>query len=233
MSSTPKALQALNVVSALMALMALGMVFLYAPREAIMGEVQRIFYFHVGSAWVSGIAFTVTLVAGVLMLITNKPQWDRLGLASVEVGVVFATMTLISGMLWARPIWNAWWTWDPRLTTFTILLLIYFAYLMLRQAIEDPNRRARFAAVYGIVGFVSVPLTWFSIRWWRTIHPVVIGSGDPSAKGTFDMLPAMVHTLLFSLAMFCVLYVTLTWHRMRLAEYEERLEQLKVKLMHG
>lgn len=230
MPPTPRALQILNVLSAVMALTALGMVFLYAPREAVMGEVQRIFYFHVASAWVGFLAFFVTLVAGTAYLRTGSRRWDTLGLASVEVGITFSAMTLFSGIFWARPIWNAWWTWDPRLTTFTILLLIYFAYLMLRQGIEDPERRARFAAVYGIVGFLSVPLTWYSIRWWRTIHPVVIGAGDPSAKGSFNMEPRMVHTLLFSIAFFTLLYVTLLWHRVRLANFAERVEQLKARL---
>ena len=228
-TSSPRALQTLNIVTAVMALVALGMVFFYAPREAVMGEAQRIFYFHVSSAWVSFVAFFVTLVAGIVFLRTGDHKWDRAALSSVEVGMMFAIMTLLSGMLWARPIWNAWWTWDPRLTTFTILLLIYFAYLMLREGIEDPDRRARFASVYGIVGFISVPITYFSIRFWRTIHPVVIGSSDPSAKGSFNMEPQMLQTLLFSIAFFTVLYVTLMWHRLRLESFAGYVEQLKAK----
>jgi len=232
-TSSPRALQILNIVTAVMALIALGLVFFYAPREVVMGEAQRIFYFHVASAWVSFVAFFVTLVAGIIFLRTADHKWDRVALSSVEVGMMFAVMTLLSGMLWARPIWNAWWTWDPRLTTFTILLLIYFAYLMLREGIEDPDRRARFASVYGIVGFISVPITWFSIRFWRTIHPVVIGSSDPSAKGSFNMEPQMLQTLLFSIAFFTVLYVTLTWHRSRLESFAGYVEQLKARFVNG
>ncbi len=229
-TSTPRPLQILNLVTGLLALVALGLVFFYAPREVTMGEAQRIFYFHVSSAWIGGLAFAVTFVAGIVFLITGNHKWDRLALSSVEIGLVFSTMTLFSGMLWGRPAWNTWWTWDPRLITFTILLLIYFAYLMLRQGIEDPDRRARFAAVYGILGFLSVPLTYFSIRWWRTIHPVVIGSSDPGAEGGFNMAPSMVQTLLFSIAFFTVLYATLLWHRLRLANYARRIEELKAKL---
>ena len=232
-TSSPRALQILNIVTAVMALIALGMVFFYAPREVVMGEAQRIFYFHVSSAWVSFVAFFVTLVAGLAFLRTGDHKWDRVALSSVEVGMMFAVMTLLSGMLWARPIWNAWWTWDPRLTTFTILLLIYFAYLMLREGIEDPDRRARFASVYGIVGFISVPITWFSIRFWRTIHPVVIGSSDPSAKGSFNMEPQMLQTLLFSIAFFTVLYVTLMWHRLRLESFAGYVAQLKARFVNG
>jgi heme exporter protein C len=227
----PRLLQLLNIVCVVMFLIALGMVFFYAPREATMGEVQRIFYFHVASAWIGGLALFIGLLAGIALLVTGNHFWDRLELASVEVGLVFSTMTLFTGMIWGRPAWNTWWTWDPRTTTFAILILIYFAYLMLRNSIDDPDRRARFAAVYAIVAFISVPITFLSIRLWRTIHPVVIGSSDPGAEGSFNMVPPMVHTLLFSLSFFTVLYVTLLWHRMRLADYAERVEQLKSKLM--
>lgn len=130
----------------------------------------------------------------------------------------------------ARPIWNTWWTWDPRLTTATIMELVYIAYLMLRQGIDDPERRARFGAVYAIVGFLSVPLTFFSIRIFRTIHPVVLGGGDPTVTGAFSMTPRMTQTLMVSLMAFSLLFVALLWHRVRLGELSERVEQLRLKL---
>ena len=133
----------------------------------------------------------------------------------------------------SRPIWNTWWTWDPRLVTATVMELIYIAYVMLRQGIEDPDRRARFGAVYAIVGFLSVPLTFLSIRIWRTIHPVVIGSGDPTAQGAFDMTPKMLTAFMFSLQTFTVIYVTLLWHRLRLEALTERVEQRKMELSAG
>lgn len=224
-------LQILNVVTLGLLIVATGLVFFYAPRERVMGEVQRIFYFHVASAWISMLAFFVTLVAGILFLRTAHRRWDRLGNASVEVGLVFTLMTLISGSIWARPIWNTWWTWDPRLTTYTILALIYVAYLMLRQGIEDPGRRARFAAVYGIVGFISVPLTFFSIRWWRTIHPVVIGNGSATADGGFDMTPEMRLVFFFALFAFTVLYGCFVANRLRLEHLAENVEELKAKAL--
>ncbi|MEK7310358.1 MAG: cytochrome c biogenesis protein CcsA [Chloroflexota bacterium] len=231
-TSSPRALQILNIVTAVMFVIALSLVFFYAPREVTMGEVQRIFYFHVPSAWVGGLAFFVTLVAGVAFLRTGDYKWDRVGLSSVEVGITFSLMTLLSGMLWARPIWNTWWTWDPRLTTFTILLLLYFAYLMLRQGIEDSGRRARFASVYGIVAFISVPITYFAIQLARSIHPVLFGSANPNAKGdTAPLAPPMLQTFFYCLFTFTVLYVTLLWHRIRLANYADRVEQLKAKAM--
>lgn len=227
MEKPNRALRILNWATLGLLLIAIGLVFFYAPRERVMGEVQRIFYFHVASAWVSMLAFFVTLVAGLLYLRTANRPWDRLGHASVEVGLVFTLMTLLSGSIWARPIWNTWWTWDPRLTTYTILALIYVAYLMLRQGIEDPARRARFAAVYGILGFVSVPLTFFSIRWWRTIHPVVIGNGSATAEGGFDMTPEMRLVFFFSLFTFTVLYGCFLANRLRLERLAEDVEHLK------
>jgi heme exporter protein C len=231
MNASSRNLQILNIVSAVLLIAATALVFFYAPRERTMGEVQRIFYFHVPAGWVAGLAFLVTVITGIMYLRTDDRKWDRVAKSSVEIGIVFALMNIISGSIWARPIWNTWWTWDPRLTTATITLLIYVAYLMLRQGIEDPERRARFAAVYGIVGFISVPITFFSIRWWRTIHPVVIGSGSPTAEGGFDMTSPMVVTLLFSLFTFTVVYVCLLVHRVRLERLAERVEQLKAKLL--
>lgn len=228
---TPRALQVLSIATAVLFLAAFGLVFFYAPREATMGEVQRIFYFHVPSAWVGGLAFFVTLAAGIAFLRTGDYKWDRVGLSSVEIGIIFSLMTLFSGMLWGRPAWNTWWTWDPRLTTFTILLLLYFAYLMLRQGIEDPGRRARFAAVYGIVAFISVPITYFAIQLARSIHPVLFGPSNPNAEGESSLTPEMLQTFFFCLFTFTVLYVTLLWHRIRLADYAERVEQLKARAM--
>ncbi|HLF02107.1 MAG TPA: cytochrome c biogenesis protein CcsA [Anaerolineales bacterium] len=231
MSTTPRPLQILTLVTAGLALIALGLVFLYAPREVTMGEVQRIFYFHVPSAWVGFLAFFVTLVAGIAFLRTGDYKWDRVGFSSVEIGITFSAMTLLSGVLWGRPAWNTWWTWEPRVTTYTIMLLLYFAYLMLRQSLEDPNRRARYAAVYGIVAFVSVPITYFAIQLARSIHPVLFGPANPNAEGDSSLTPEMLQTFFFCLFFFTVLYATLLWHRLRLADHADRVEQLKAKLM--
>jgi heme exporter protein C len=231
MSQTSRRLMIFNVVTVVLMAIALGLVFLYAPREAQMGEVQRIFYFHVPSAWVGFLAFFVTLCMSIAFLRTGDLKWDKVSAASVEVGLVFTVMAIVSGSIWARPAWNTWWTWDPRLTTYTILALIYVAYLMLRQGVEDPGRRARFASVYGIVGFISVPLTFFSIRWWRTIHPVIIGSGTATAIGGFDMTPPMLQVFLFSLFAFTVLYFCFLTNRLQLQREMDHVEQLKAQAM--
>jgi heme exporter protein C len=210
---------------------AVALVFFYAPEEAVMGQVQRVFYFHVSAAWVGMMGFLVAAIAGIFFLRSGHPRWDILGLAAVEIGMVFAFITIVSGSIWARPIWNTWWTWDPRLTTATIMELVYAAYLMLRSGIEDPGRRARFGAVYAILGFASVPLTFLSARLFRTIHPIVIGTNQPGAEGGFDMTPKMLITFLFSLFTFTVVFIDLLWHRVRMGELAERVEQLKLKVM--
>lgn len=230
MAARPKLLTLLDIVAVVVMLAATAMVFFYAPLERVMGAVQKVFYFHVAAGWVGMLSFLVAAVAGVLYLVKKNSKWDLVGVATVEIGIAFTMINLITGAIWARPIWNTWWTWDPRLTTATVMELVYFAYLMLRAGIEEPERRARFGAVYAIVGFLSVPLTFFSIRLFRTIHPVVIGSNDPGAMGSFDMTPAMTQVFLFSLIAFTVVYFDLLWNRIRLGRLAERVEQLKLKL---
>lgn len=231
MEPMPKILKILNWVTAVLFAVALYMVLFYAPREAVMGDVQRVFYFHVAAGWVGALAFLVTAIAGGIYLARGERRWDLVALASVEIGVIFTFANIVSGAIWARPIWNTWWTWDPRLVTATVMELVYIAYLMLRQGIEDPDRRARFGAVYGIVGFLSVPLTFLSIRIFRTIHPVVIGSGDPTATGAFDMSPKMRVAFFFSLFTFTFVYITVLWHRLRLQRFSEKVEQMKMKIL--
>jgi heme exporter protein C len=231
MESKPRLLTILDVVTVVMLLIATYMVFFYAPQEAVMGDVQRVFYFHVAAGWVGMLSFIGAAVAGIVYLIKKDHQWDIVGLAAVEIGIVFLFINVVTGSIWARPIWNTWWTWDPRLTTATVMLLIYLAYLMLRQGIEDPDRRARFGAVYAIIGSLSVPLTYFSARIFRTIHPIVIGSGDPSATGSFDMIPMMTQTFMFSLLTFTFIFADLFWHRIRLGMKADQVEQLRLKTM--
>ena len=231
MAERPRLLIALDVLCGVMLVAATGLVFFYAPLEAVMGAVQKVFYFHVAAGWVGMLGFLVAAVAGVFYLRTKNRRWDSAGVAGVEIGIVFMLINIITGAIWARPIWNTWWTWDPRLTTATIMELVYAAYLMLRQGIEEPERRARFGAVYAIVGFISVPLTFLSIRIFRTIHPVVIGGSDPGAMGAFDMTPRMMQTFMFSLVTFSLLFIDVLWHRIRLNTLGDRVEQLKLKLM--
>jgi len=186
---------------------------------------QRIIYFHVPVAWLSMLAFGVTAIGSVVYLITSKRLWDSLAVASAELGIVFTLAAMASGSLWAKPAWNTWWTWDPRLTTYTIMFLLYVAYFMLRSAMDDPARRARFAAVYGIFAFLSVPITFMSIRWWRTIHPVLI---DP--KSGFGLSKNMMPVFFLSLIAFTLFYVVLLIYRVRLERSREQVDALKEQL---
>jgi heme exporter protein C len=229
MASKPVALKILDIITILLLLVATGLVFFFAPLERVMGLVQKVFYFHVAAGWVGMLGFLVAAMVGGIYLARGERKWDIVGLASVEIGMAFAFINVVTGSIWARPIWNTWWTWDPRLTTATIMLLIYAAYLMLRSGIEDPDRRARFGAVYAIVGFISVPLTFFSARLFRTIHPVVIGTNQPGAEGAFDMTADMRLVFFFSLFTFSVIFVDLLWHRIRLGQLQDQVEQLKLK----
>lgn len=205
---------------------ALYLVFLFAPTEAKMGDVQRIFYFHVSSSWVGFFAFFVTFVAGIGYLRTRRRRWDIIGISSAEIGIVFTGMAVITGSIWAKPTWNAWWPWEqePRLILVTVLLLIYFAYHMLRAFLREEEQKARFSAVYGIVAFAGVPITFLSIRWWQSLHPVVEGAGG--------LAPTMLWTFLFCLATFTALYFVLLIHRCRLSTMTDQVEELKRRALH-
>ena len=224
-------LSILDVVTIIFLVAASAMVFLYAPLEKSMGAVQRVFYFHVSVGWTGMLGFLVALVAGIVYLRTHDRKWDIAGLAGIEIGLVFMLVNIVTGSIWAYPAWNTWWTWDPRLTTATIMELAYAAYLMLRSGIEDPERRARFGAVYAIIAFVSVPLTFFSIRLWNTIHPVVIGSSDAGASGAFSMTTKMSQTFMFSLLTFSIIFADLYWHRYRMGRLADEVETRKLKLV--
>jgi heme exporter protein C len=187
MRPQPKVLTFLTILSVLLFLAALGMVFLFAPIEAVMGYVQKIFYFHISNAWVGMLGFLVAAVSGVIYLVKKDLKWDIVEFSAVEISLVFFLIAIVSGSIWAKPTWGTYWTWDARLTTAAILEMIYLAYLLLRQGIDDPERRARFSAVYTLIGAVSVPITFLSIRIWQTIHPVVIGLGSSDAQGSFGM----------------------------------------------
>jgi len=219
----------LNWLSGLIIIVALYLVFVYAPTESTMGDVQRIFYFHVSSAWVGFLAFFVTLIGGVAYLRGGNRDWDILALSSVEIGMTFTAMAVITGSIWAKATWNAWWPWqqEPRLVLVTMLLLLYLSYLVLRAFVEGEERKARFAAVYGIVAFVSVPLTFMSIRWWQRLHPVVF-----DREGS-HLAPAMLATFLFCLLAFTILYFTLLLHRRRLGKLADQVDGLKERLRTG
>lgn len=200
----------------------------YAPTERTMGDVQRIFYFHVPSAWVAFLAFFVVCAASILFLWKRERKWDIVALSSAELGVLFASLVLVTGPLWARCVWGVWWVWDARLTATLVLWLIYAGYLMLRAYVEDGERRARLAAVLGIVGAADIPFVVLSVQWWRTQHPSLI----LTQRGGLE--PQMLQTLVLALLAFSLLYVYLLLHRIRLEVARDHLEALRYQLeRHG
>jgi len=192
-----------------------------APDESTMHEIQRIFYIHVASAWTAGVAYLVVAIAGVLYLIRRKPQHEWLGVAAAEAGVAFTTIVLITGPIWAHPVWGIWWTWDARLTTTFVLWLMYVAYLLIRNLVEDPQRRAVVSAAYGIFAFADVPIVYMSIRWWRTQHPSPVIGGE----GSLD--PTMWKVLMFTWAATLLLFAVMTHQRYRLEAIRYEVEVLR------
>jgi heme exporter protein C len=216
----PRILRVLAPLALANIAVALYMALWFAPREATMGDVQRIFYFHVPSAWIGFLAFFVVFVGSVLYLLKRDHRWDAVARSSAEIGVVFTTLVLLTGPLWAKEAWGAYWVWDARLTTTLVLWLIYIGYLMLRSAVDDA-RRARMAAVVGIVGFMDVPIIYFSVVWWRTQHPTLLVADS----GGLD--PAMTATLMVALLSFTLLYAWLLIARVRLEQKRDRLAMLQ------
>jgi heme exporter protein C len=200
-------------------LIALYTIFIYAPVEKTMGVIQKIFYIHVPTAFLAYLAFFITFIASILYLYRKDSRWDSVAHCAVETGVIFCTIVLITGSIWAKPIWNVWWTWDPRLTTTLILWFTYVAYLMLRRVVKE-NQRANLAAVFGIIGFINVPITFFSIRLWRTIHPVIITSSG------FNMSWPMKFCLIITFIAFCFLFFSMLISRIRLELLKRRVEEI-------
>ena len=230
MQSKPIALTILDVVSIIVLGISTYLALVFAPTEAVMGDVQRVFYFHVGSAWVGLVGFVLAAVSGIVYLVTKDMKWDRIEVAAVEVSTMFFFITILLGSIWARPAWNTWWTWDPRLTTAAVTELIYIAYFMLRAGMEDPEKRARFGAVYALLGGLSAPITFMVIRLFRTIHPVVVGNQSAAAQGGFDMSSNMLTAMFVAIGAFTLIFIDLMWHRVRMGDLEEKVEQLKLKV---
>ena len=198
-------------VSAFMSLVA-------SPPDREQRQVIRLMYVHVPAAWLAYLAFAVVFAASIAYLATARSRWDRLAAASAEVGVVFTALAIALGSIWAKPVWGVWWTWDPRLTTTAILLLIYSGYLMIRRLPDNPIRRARWAAVVAVVGFLDVPIVHLSVRWWRGQH-----QAPARLLGLPDLAPLMGVALGVALFAFTVLYLYLVSVRLRVGRLEERV----------
>lgn len=194
--------------------------------DAMGGQLQRIFYFHVPAAWAAYLAFAIVFLGSIAYLRTGARRWDLLAHSSAELGVVFTSLVLITGPIWARPVWGTWWQWDARLTSSLVMWLTYVGYLMLRGLTADPAKTGRLAAVVGVIGFINVPIVHFSVQWWRTLHPQGptpaavdrdSGLGGPELLAFFTALLAF--TLLFS---------WLLATRVRLGRLQDRIDQLEL-----
>ena len=188
---------------------------------------QRIFYFHIGSNIAALLGFLGSVVGSLGYLFSRRLVWDRWAAASVEIGTIFGILVLLSGSIWAKPAWNTYWVWDPRLTTATITVLIYIAYMLFRNGFDDPDTRARFASVYAMFAFLSVPLTYYSARLFRSIHPIVFDGGNDEAQGGFGIGPTMGQTLTIAMIGFALLFFALLFHRFRQLEFEARIDALR------
>ncbi|MFQ6015059.1 MAG: cytochrome c biogenesis protein [Anaerolineae bacterium] len=204
---------------------ALWMALFYAPMEQKLRYSQRIFYFHVPSAWIGFLAFFVVFLASIMYLWKRKRQWDVLALSSAEIGVIFTTLVLLTGPLWAKYAWGVYWVWDARLTSALVLWLIYVSYLMLRAYAGEGPRQANWAAVLGIVGAFDIPIILVSVEWWRTQHPELI-----VIKGTGLPDPRMRITLMVALLSFTWLYFFLLSNRVRLERARDEVARIKERL---
>ena len=189
-----------------------------APPDATQGNIQRLMYVHVPSAWLAYLSFGVVFVCSIAYLVTKKIRYDRVAHASAEIGVVFTALCIVLGSLWGKPVWGAYWTWDPRLTTTAIMLLMYVGYLAVRRLPDNPARRARWAAVVGIVAFADVPIVQLSVEWWRSLHQ------GPTIRllGESTIASIMAAALFTALAAFTLLYLYLMVVRLRVGRLEER-----------
>lgn len=225
----------LTIVTIVLVALGVALALGYAPMEAAQGQVQRIFYIHLSAFAGSFIAFSTTVVGAIMYLRTRKVKWDTLALAGVEVGMALALMNLITGMIWARPIWNTWWTWDPRLTSEAIMILTYAAYLMLRNGVENPEQRRRFASVYGILAMTTVIAVLVITRIRPdTIHPVVIGPSPQNTEGGFEMTQRIGTTIGINSTIWSIFVpITLIWWRVRLENLGERVRAIKTQVLSG
>ena len=198
-------------------MIALYLVFIHAPEERVMGAAQRIFYFHVPIAMMTFLSVFVLLAGSVGYLWTRKSAWDNLSLAATETGLVFCSLVLITGPIWAKPAWGVWWTWEARLTTTMLLWLLLVAALMVRSYAENRDLGARLAAIVGIVAAVDVPIIYKAVDWWRGQHPVLF---KPGAKQ--PLAPAMTQAFVACIIVFLMFFILLIAVRYRLASLEER-----------
>ncbi len=224
----------LNIATALAMAGLMWVSLVYAkPAANLAGDeqfAQRIFYIHMGCNIGALVAFLMSVIGSVVYLFTRDLDWDRVAHASVEVGIVIGLGTITTGAIWAKPTWNTYWTWDPRLTASTITVLIYVAYILFRNGIDNRRTQALFGSIYAVFAFLSVPLTYYSARWFRSIHPVVFDGDNADGQGGFSVGPTMSQTLMVAAIAFCLLFSALMIMRWRQLRQEDQIAELREDL---
>ncbi len=209
---------------------ALYLVFIWSPIEKIMGESQKIFYFHVGCAWIGFLAFFIVGYYSVRVLIKPSRHFHIVAGASAEIGLVFIVITLLTGMIWGRSSWNTWWSWEPRLVTTIILVFIYIAYFLVRQMDGSWEKISRLSAVFGIIGCLNVPIVFGAIRWWNTkLHPIVFGEGKSGSGGGLES--SMLMTMFFCIFTITIFYIYFMRQVIETGKMRLYIEERKQKLM--
>ena len=215
----------LLVASAALLITDMALIFLWVPTDVVLGVVQRIFYFHVPAALIGFVGFFIVFIASIGYLAKGTREWDRVAHSAAEIGVVFLTVALITGSIWARPVWGTWWTWDPKLTASFVLWVIYVGYLMVRAYAPSRVQAARYSAVVGIIGFVDVPIVYLAAEWWRTLHPSAVAG--PLAQAD-SLERSMYYVFLLSLLAFGVLFTYLLLQRVDQRRDEDTVSQLSM-----
>lgn len=208
------------IITLIMMLVSTYAAYIYAPNEIIMGPIQRIFYFHMGTVWVATVAFIIVFIASIMYLVNGKRKWDTLAYCSAELGVFFITLTIITGSIWAKPVWGTWWTWDPQLTTTFILWILYIVYLLIRANSGYDEKKAKYSAVFAIIAFIDLPLVYISARVMRGISPVVFGPGGGGIE------PKMMDALLITLVSFTLLFILLLLERIKNENLKYQINKL-------
>ncbi len=225
-----RSLQRLAILAWVSVAVSLFLIF-FVAREAdatMGGQLQRIFYFHVPAAWAAYLAFAIVFLGSIAYLRTGARRWDLLAHSAAEIGVVFTTLVLITGPIWARPVWGTWWQWDARLTSALVMWLTYVGYLLLRGLTAEPSRTGRLAGVVGVIGFINVPIVHFAVQWWETLHPsgpTPANMQESSGLGSPELM-----TFFVSLIAFTLLFAWLLATRIRLGRLNDRVDQLEIAL---
>jgi len=210
----------LYIVTLILMLASTYAVFIYAPTEVMMGNIQRIFYFHMGTVWVATVAFIIVFISSILYLINGNRKWDILAYTSAEIGVLFITLTIITGSIWAKPVWGTWWTWDPQLSTTFVLWILYIVYLLIRANSGYDEKKAKYSAVFAIIAFIDLPLVYISARVMRGISPVVFGPGGGGIE------PKMLNALIITLVSFTLLFILLLIERVKIENLKYKINKL-------